>query len=318
MANSIGANFDQEKAKVLPVKPFLKWAGGKTQLLETLNELYPKALKNGECSHYIEPFIGGGAVFFDMLQKYPIKSAYISDINFEVIIAYKVIQKSVDKLIEELGDLSAKYQALNEEKKQDFFYQIRDKYNEQKDQLSYSNSSEFGVERSAMLIFLNKTCFNGLFRTNKRGYFNVPYGKYKNPTILNKTNLLAVADALQIADIELADFSESIKYIKKNSFVYFDPPYRPLNKTSNFTAYSAFEFDDTQQKRLADFYKKLHRDYKIYLMLSNSDPKNENPEDKFFDELYQDFTIQRVSAKRMINSKASKRGSIYELIITNY
>ena len=252
------------------------------------------------------------------MQKYQIKSAYLSDINLEVIIAYKVIQKSVDQLIEELGDLSTKYHALNEEKQKEFFYQIRDKYNDQKDKISDSIFSSFWIQRAAMLIFLNKTCFNGLFRTNKRGYFNVPHGKYKNPTILNQKNLLAVANALQIADIELADFEESIKYVKKNSFIYLDPPYRPLNKTANFTAYSAFNFDDKQQKRLADFYKQLHQEYQVYLMLSNSDPKNENPEDNFFDELYQDFTIQRVVATRMINSNASKRGSIYELIITNY
>jgi DNA adenine methylase len=252
------------------------------------------------------------------MYKYSITSAYLSDINPEIIIAYKVIQQSVDYLIEDLGELSVKYHSLSQEKQKEFFYQIRTKYNEQKKEIDYLTFSESWIKRSAMLIFLNKTCFNGLFRTNKRGGFNVPHGRYKNPKILDETNLKAVSDALQIADIELADFEESIKAVKNNSLIYFDPPYRPLNKTSNFTAYSSFAFDDTQQKRLAEFYKKLDSDYQVYLMLSNSDPKNEDPSDNFFDELYQNFNIKRVSATRMINSKASKRGNIHELIITNY
>jgi DNA adenine methylase len=300
------------------VKPFLKWAGGKSQLLKTLEKLYPDSLKKGECSHYIEPFMGGGAVYFDIIQKYPIKSSYLSDINPEIVIAYKVIQQSVDTLIEQLDELSTKYYALSQEKQKQFFYQIRDDYNLQRSEINFQSYSESWIKRSAMLIFLNKTCFNGLFRTNKRGSFNVPHGKYKNPKILNQDNLKAVSTALQIADIRLTDFEESLEAVKDNSFIYFDPPYRPLNKTSNFTAYSAFEFDDIQQRRLADFYKKLHNNHKTYLMLSNSDPKNEDPLDEFFDNLYQEFNIQRVLATRMINSNANKRGAIYELIITNY
>lgn len=306
------------KKKKIQAKPFLKWAGGKGQLLETFEQLYPESLKKGECSCYIEPFIGGGAVYFDIIQKYPIKSSYLSDINPEIIIAYKVIQKSVDKLIEQLGELSIQYHSLSEEKQKDFFYTIRTKYNQQRKEIDYITFSEDWIRRSAMLIFLNKTCFNGLFRTNKNGGFNVPHGKYKNPKILDEENLKAVSCALQIADIELANFEASIKAVKNNSFIYFDPPYRPLNKTSNFTSYCAFNFDDTQQKRLAEFYHKLDSNYQVYLMLSNSDPKNENPLDNFFDELYQGFIIKRISATRMINSKGNKRGAIYELIVMNY
>lgn len=313
-----GENKSQQAINTHQAKPFLKWAGGKSQLLETVDKLYPKTLQEGECRSYIEPFIGGGAVYFHLVQKYKIKSAYLSDINPEIIIAYKVIQQSVNHLIEFLGELSKKYHALDQEKQKEFFYEIRDNYNTQRLKIDYQNYSEDWVERSAMLIFLNKTCFNGLFRINKSGAFNVPHGRYKNPKILNEENLKAVSNALEIAEIELADFEQSIKAVKDQSFIYFDPPYRPLNKTSNFTAYSTFNFDDNQQKRLANFYKKLHADYQVYLMLSNSDPKNENPSDNFFDELYRGFNLQRVSATRMINSKANNRGTINELIVTNY
>jgi DNA adenine methylase len=302
----------------MQVKPFLKWAGGKRQLLKTFEELYPSCLKAGSCSRYIEPFIGGGAVFFDIISKYHIKAAHLSDINPEIIIAYKVIQKAVESLIKQLGELSVKYHSLNEENQKALFYQIRTEYNNQRKEIDFLTFSEAWIKRSAMFIFLNKTCFNGLFRTNKAGEFNVPYGRYKYPTILNEENLREVNAALQIADIELADFSASVKVAKNNSFFYFDPPYRPLNKTSNFTSYSILAFNDTQQKRLAKFYKQLNCDYQAYLMLSNSDPKNESSSDDFFDELYQGFHIQRVTARRTINSNANKRGDISELIVTNY
>lgn len=306
------------KEKNNKAKPFLKWAGGKSQLLHILKTLYPHSLIHNQCDYYFEPFIGAGAVFFHIMQNYSLKYAYLSDINPEIIIAYKVIQKQVTSLIQQLGNLSTQYQSLEDNQQKKFYYHIRDTYNQQRIDFNYHDFSQAWVKRSAMLIFLNKTCFNGLFRTNKKGDFNVPQGKYKKPKILDQENLINIANLLQNTDIELADFSESINKIKDNSFMYLDPPYRPLNKTSNFTSYSKFVFDDTQQKRLADFYKQLNHNYQVYLMLSNSDPKNENPEDNFFDELYQDFNIYRVSASRMINSKATKRGSVKELIITNY
>ncbi|BAQ61863.1 methyl-directed repair DNA adenine methylase [Geminocystis sp. NIES-3708] len=299
-------------------KPFLKWAGGKNQLLNTIRNFYPESLKKNQCSCYIEPFIGGGAVFFDIVQNYQLKYSYLSDINPEIVITYKVIQKSVDLLIEKIAELSEQYQSLNLEKQKEFFYQIREIYNQDRKDFNYTDFSDGWIKRSAMLIFMNKTCFNGLFRTNKSGEFNVPHGEYKNPTILDQENLINVSTLLQNSDIELADFSQSINAIKDNSFMYLDPPYRPLNKTSNFTSYSTSVFNDFEQQRLAEFYKKLNCNYKIYLMLSNSDPKNENPLDNFFDELYQQFNIHRVSATRMINSKGSQRGNINELLITNY
>ena len=187
-----------------------------------------------------------------------------------------------------------------------------------KTEINYSKLSEKWVDITASLIFLNKTCFNGLYRTNKKGEFNVPHGRYKKPKILDTDNLYAVAKALEIAEIELGDFETSLKKVSSNCFIYLDPPYRPLNKTSNFTSYSTFEFNDKEQKRLAKFYNYLDNNYDLKLMLSNSDPKNEDSSDNFFEHLYQEFNINRVLANRMINSKGKKRGSIYELIITNY
>lgn len=310
------SNFKEEKTK--EVKPFLKWAGGKTQLLTKFESFYPDILINGECQHYVEPFLGGGAVFFDIYRKYNIKSAFLCDINPDIVTAYKVIKKSVNELLEKLYLISKQYHSLNEEEKKTFYYLIRDRYNSLKKEINYSVFSHKWIENTALLIFLNKTCFNGLFRTNKKGVFNVPHGKYKNPKILDSDNLYAVSKALEIAEIELGDFKTSLNKITNNSFIYLDPPYRPLNKTSNFTSYSMFEFDDQQQKRLAKFYHDLNANYKVKLMLSNSDPKNENPQDNFFENLYSEFNINRVLAHRMINSKANKRGMIHELIITNY
>ncbi|WP_069792014.1 DNA adenine methylase [Cyanobacterium sp. IPPAS B-1200] len=298
-------------------KPFLKWAGGKTQLLETFRQYYPKSLLKGEQFNYIEPFIGGGAVFFDLVQNYNIRHSHLSDINPEIVIVYKTIQKSVESLIEQLTELSEEYKSLNVEQKKHFFYLKRDIYNLERIDFNYIDFSEAWIKRSALLIFLNKTCFNGLFRTNKKGGFNVPHGKYKNPNIVDKNNLLNVSNILQNTDIKIADYSQIIQHIKNNSFIYFDPPYRPLNQTSNFNSYSKMMFDDNEQKRLANFYKQLNNNYSVDLMLSNSDPKNENPNDNFFDELYQGFNIYRIPATRMINSKGNKRGIINELLITN-
>ncbi|MGY6529485.1 MAG: DNA adenine methylase [Cyanobacterium sp.] len=299
-------------------KPFLKWAGGKTQLLETFRKYYPKPLLENQEFNYIEPFIGGGAVFFDLVQNYNIRHSYLSDINPEIVVVYKTIQKSVDQLIEQLTELSEEYKSKNLEKQNKFFYLKRDTYNLERIDFDYLNFSEAWIKRATLFIFLNKTCFNGLFRTNKKGGFNVPHGKYKNPKIIDKNNLLNVCNLLQNVDIEIADYTQSLKYIKNNSFVYFDPPYRPLNKTSNFNSYSQFTFDDNEQKRLAKYYQKLHDSYSVYLMLSNSDPKNEDINDNFFDELYQRFNIARISATRMINSKGDKRGSVNEILVINY
>ena len=223
----------------------------------------------------------------------------------------------MNELIDELSGMEEKYIKLSEEQRKDFYYNIRDEYNRQKDNFDYVNYNLDWVKRAAYLIFLNKTCFNGLYRLNKKGEFNVPFGKYKNPTICDADNLIEVSKALENTKVMCADFEESKKYIHKNTLVYLDPPYRPLNNTSNFTSYNEDRFDDDDQRQLAQFFKEMDK-RDAYLILSNSDPKNEDADDNFFDELYAEFIIERVKAKRYINSNGDKRGDISELIIRNY
>ena len=299
------------------IKPILKWAGGKGQLLEQIAKHLPQELIEGKIDCYIEPFVGGGAVFFWVAQNFNIKKFYLSDINQELILLYKTIQKDVNSLIEELKKIENEYLILNEEKRKIYFFNKRNSYNDFKNQIDLKNFERFWFTRSAEIIFLNRTCFNGLFRVNKKGYFNVPFGNYKNPRICNTNNLLLASKLLQKATIQYSDFTQIQNLATPKTFVYFDPPYRPLTKTANFKSYSQFDFNDDEQKRLASFYQKLdHQGTK--LMLSNSDPKNIDKNDNFFDELYSDFTIHRIQANRMINSKTSRRGAISELLITNY
>jgi len=301
----------------LDAKPFLKWVGGKRQLLEQFEKLYPIELELKRIKNYYEPFVGGGAVFFDVVQNYEIENAYLYDINDELILTYKVIQKDVNKLIEFLYRYNKQYKKLNEEKKKEYYYELRENYNIQRFNIDYNKYSENWAPRAAQSIFLNKTCFNGLFRFNSKGGFNAPMGRYKNPKILDQQNLLNVSKLLEIATIKKADFKEVKNDIQNNSFVYFDPPYRPISKTSSFTSYSKYTFQDDEQLQLASlFYELDQRGHK--LMLSNSDPKNTDPEDDFFESIYSTFNITRVDAKRSINSNGSKRNSIKEIVVTNY
>jgi DNA adenine methylase len=298
-------------------KPFLKWAGGKNQLLSVFNELYPKELISGKIKNYYEPFVGGGAVFFDIAQNYRIASAYLYDINEELILTYKVIQKDVSSLIEFLHRYSKQYLGLKQEKREKYYYEFRHNFNLQRFNIDYEKYSENWISRAAQIIFLNKTCYNGLFRFNSKGEFNSPFGLYDNPKILDENNLLNVSKLLEIAEIKRADFKEVKNDIKKSSFVYFDPPYRPLSKTSNFTSYSKYQFKDDEQIQLATLFNELN-EMGCFLMLSNSDPKNTDPSDNFFDLIYKGYNIFRVYAKRIINSDSSKRNSINEIIVTNY
>ena len=299
------------------VKPILKWAGGKGQLLEQIAKHLPQELIEDKIDCYIEPFIGGGAVFFWIAQNFNIKEFYLSDINQELILLYKTIQKDVNSLVEELKKIENEYLILNEEKRKIYFLNKRESYNNFKDKIDIKNFDISWFSRAAQIIFLNRTCFNGLFRVNKKGYFNVPFGNYKNPRICHTDNLISASKLLQKATIQYFDFTEIQSLATPKTFVYFDPPYRPLTKTASFKSYSQFDFNDEDQIRLASFYQKLDRQG-TKLMLSNSDPKNIDKNDNFFDELYSDFTINRIQANRMINSKASNRGAISELLITNY
>ena len=305
------------KPEKFPAKPFLKWAGGKGQLLEAFQRFYPNELREGKIETFCEPFVGGGAVFFDIVLKYPVKSALLSDNNEDLILTYLVIQKEVQNLIEKLYRFQNQYLKLNEEKRTEYYYNVRQQFNTQKRSLNYNRFSAKWTERAAQIIFLNRTCFNGLFRFNSKGEFNVPQGRYKNPKIMDAENLLKVSELLSVAEIQKADFREIKHRVNENTFVYYDPPYRPLNQTSSFTAYSKDAFGDPEQIALGELFSELNQ-RGVKQMLSNSDPKNHNPEDHFFDDLYKDFQIYRVPARRVINSAGNKRQAINEIVVTNY
>ncbi len=290
-------------------KPFLKWAGGKSQLLYEIRKFYPF---NEEINKYCEPFVGAGAVLFDVLNNFDLKEVYISDINKEAMNLYKVIRDDVDNLIEILDGFQKEYQDLNHEQRKIIYYRNREEFNLLK--LSKNSNS---LRKAALFIFLNKTGFNGLYRENMSGEFNVPIGSYKNPKILDKENLINVNKKIQNVQIVHGDYKESESFIDANTFVYFDPPYRPIKPTSNFTAYSKDSFNDDDQIELAEFFKKMDQK-SAHLLLSNSDPKNYNSDDNFFDDLYKDFNINRVMAKRYINSNKNNRGFVYELLINNF
>jgi DNA adenine methylase len=307
----------KDSLKETPAKPFLKWAGGKGQLLEAFQKFYPSELREGKIETFCEPFVGGGAVFFDIAQKFSIKSALLCDNNEDLILTYQVIQNEVQNLIEKLDRFQNQYLKLNEEKRTEYYYKVREQFNTQKKLLSYSRISKKWIERAAQIIFLNRTCFNGLFRFNSKGEFNVPQGRYKNPKILDVENLFKVSQLLSVAEIQKSDFREIKKRVSENTFVYYDPPYRPLNQTSSFTAYSKDAFGDPEQIALATLFSELDQKG-IKQMLSNSDPKNHNPDDHFFDNLYKDFQIFRVPARRLINSAGDKRHAINEIVVTNY
>lgn len=303
---------------LLNAKPFLKWVGGKTQLLNEFEKRIPYQIREKKAiKKYIEPFVGGGALFFYLKTKYDIKASYLFDINKELIVAYKTVQADSKALIDKLGEIENKHLEKTEEHRKEHYYGVRNKFNSQMNNFDYDNYNEDWIERTTFLIFLNKTGFNGLFRQNQKGEFNVPFGRYKNPKIYDEKNIIAVSEALKNTEIICGDFTESEKYIEKESFIYLDPPYRPISKTSNFTTYAKNGFQDEDQIRLSELFKKMDKK-EAYLMMSNSDPKNEDINDNFFDELYRGYNIERVPAKRYINCDASKRGEINELIITNY
>jgi DNA adenine methylase len=299
-------------------KPFLKWAGGKSQLLPQFEAHYPAELALGQIANYIEPFLGGGAVFLSIAQRYPFKQAYLTDINPELILVYRVVQRDPFELIAQLEQHQRAYCACNEEGRSTYFYKVRDQYIAQRVEIRFDDYTSAWIMRAARMIFLNKTCYNGLFRVNARGEFNVPFGRYKNPAIYDPNNLIRVSSLLQKAELRIAPFTACERWVTADTFVYFDPPYRPISATSSFTSYSSNRFDDAAQIALAQFFAHLHNSYGAKLMLSNSDPTLINPDDDFFARIYRGFNIHRVWASRMINSQADKRGKISELLVTNF
>ncbi len=292
-------------------KPFVKWAGGKGQLLDTIRTYYPKEL-GISIKKYCEPMVGAGAVMFDIINNFELDEIMINDSNVELMNAYCVIRDSVSELIELLRQFENEHLSRNDETRKDYYYQQRKMYNTAKTGTNGNN-----ILRAALFIYLNKTCFNGLYRVNRRGEYNVPIGSYKKPTICDTENLILVSNKMKNVKIISGDFRQTEKFIDENTFVYFDPPYRPLSKTSDFTSYTEAEFNDENQIELAEYIKELtNKGAKV--LLSNSDPKNTNPEDNFFDDLYCFMNISRVNAKRSINSKGNSRGNVSELLICNY
>ena len=293
------------------VKPFLKWAGGKGQLLSEIAKYYP--FDDGKITKYAEPFVGGGAVLFDILNKFNLKEVYISDINAELINTYCTIRDNIDNLVSMLDDMQSEFIPMDVEHRKAYYLQKRSRFNE----LKVNGSEKANTEKAALMIFLNKTCFNGLYRVNKRGLFNVPMGVYKNPLICDEENLRAVSEKLQNVAIVCGDYRESAVFIDASTFVYFDPPYRPITDTASFTAYTENLFNDEEQIELAKFVDDMHRKG-AKVVISNSDPKNSNTEDDFFDNIYSSHRIKRVEATRMINSNSEARGKIKELLISNF
>lgn len=292
------------------VKPFLKWAGGKGQLLREIEAYYPFG---PDITKYAEPFVGGGAVLFDILSRYDLEAVYISDINAELINTYRVVRDEIDGLIALLSRYQTEYPPLDTEARRAYYNRMRDRFNTLKTDCGTPES----VEKAALMIFLNRTCFNGLYRVNRRGLFNVPVGDYARPLICDEENLRAASECLQPATIVCGDYRESAAFIDERTFVYFDPPYRPLTDTSSFTAYTELPFDDAQQIELAQFAEEMHRKG-AKIVLSNSDPKNVCAEDDFFDSIYAPRQIRRVEAARMINRNSGARGKIHELLISNF
>lgn len=291
-------------------KPFIKWVGGKSQLIEQLDARLPADFGNWENVTYIEPFVGGGAMFFYLLQRYPnIQHAIINDINPDLATCYRTVRDTPEQLIESLMDIENTYLALEtEEERKDFFMAARDRYNEK---------NLDAIENTTMFFFLNRTCFNGLYRVNKKGLFNVPFGKYANPTICDPETIRKDSELLQRVEILNGDFEATFEHAHGNTLFYFDPPYRPLSDTSSFNDYAKEAFNDDAQIRLKEYCDRIN-EAGFHFMLSNSDCKGKNEDDNFFDVLYDAYQIERLWASRCINSNPEKRGKLTEILVHNY
>jgi DNA adenine methylase len=288
-------------------KPFLKWAGGKSWLIEHIEPLLPPYLSSSSFT-YVEPFVGSGAMLFWFLDRFPkMEKAIINDLNGDLINVYRTIALQPEELISILDIMQKEYHLLedDEDGKKIYYYDKRDKFNLR----DCSN-----VNHAALFIFLNRTCFNGLYRVNKSNKYNVPMGRYKNPTICDRSNLLAVSEALKKVEIRCGDYADTL-IESGNPIYYFDPPYKPISVSSSFGAYTKDGFGDGDQFRLKEFCDIL--DSKGYnWFLSNSDVR-ENGGDNFFDDMYSKYNILRVNAKRSINSNKDGRGLVSEIIINN-
>lgn len=293
-------------------KPFLKWAGGKRQLIGELHPRLPPSI--ADLKTYCEPFLGGGAFLFHMLTEFNFDEVHASDINPELILCYKRIKQTPSKVFDHLHNLISDYPPSNPTR-DEFYYDVRNSWNSNLDISSMNDNQK--NERTAQTLFMNKTCFNGLFRLNQKGEFNVPTGRYTKPAFPTEEKLQEVSEAIQNVQFHLHSYENILNYVDEDAFVYFDPPYRPISKTSSANIYTKNDFDDSEQIRLAKFTNTLN-EKGVKFLLSNSDPKNFTNTDDFFDELYAGFNIQRIQANRAINSNPNSRGAISELLISNY
>lgn len=295
-------------------RPFLKWAGGKSQLLPEIMPYYPFA--EARFTRYVEPFVGAGAVLFDILGRFELQGVYIGDCNTELVNAYVCLRDYPEEVIARLERLQDAFWPLGTQARKRMYLEQRARFNELKtaDERTRGNRR---TERAALLVFLNKTCFNGLFRVNSRGLFNVPVGLNKRPAICDAENLRAVSRSLKDVDIVCTSYEHCLGIVDEKTFVYLDPPYRPISASASFTAYTSECFDDTRQKELAAFVREVDR-LGARFLLSNSDPKNIDPKDDFFDKLYRDYHIRRVEARRSINSKGCARGPVREILVSNF
>ena len=276
-------------------------------MLDEIREKYPSKIEK-----YCEPFVGGGAVLFDILNKFQPKEVLINDINEELINTYVQIKNNCYEMIDGLSEIQRIYKSHTQEENKDFFYEKRSRYNE----IKVNGDKAENLEKAVLFIFLNKTCFNGLYRVNSKGTFNVPFNNAKNPLLCDEENLFACSKLLQNVEMTAGDYKECKNFIDDKTFVYIDPPYRPITKTAAFTSYSENGFSDKDQVELGNFLTEISNKG-AEVLASNSDPKNTDKNDNFFDNLYSHFEIERVSASRMINSNAKKRDAINEILITN-
>ncbi len=297
-------------------KPFLKWAGGKTQLLSVLEENLPENIKRSKTFEtYVEPFVGAGAFFIYLASNYEFDRIIINDLNYKLINVYKVIKSNCEELIDKLSKMREEYLQYDEEQQKEMYLKVRDEFN--------NWESVDKVKQAANFIFINKTCFNGLYRENQKGGYNVPWGQQKNPSMYDEEQLRSMSKLLNKKEngrekivILNGDYRKVQDYIDDKALVYIDPPYRPVTK-GGFNSYNKSGFNDDAQRELSEFYRDINsKGAKV--MLSNSDPKNLDDNDEFFDNLYEGFNIQRVSASRMINSNGKGRGNITEILVRNY
>lgn len=296
-------------------EPFLKWVGGKRQLLPAIQARLPDMSK---VDRYVEPFVGGGAVLFHLLEHHLFDEVHIFDVNPELILCYETIRDDVESVVAILADLTSTYPRDDLEAQKPVFYSVRDLWNQGVGSIHKMTPIQRAA-RVAQMIFLNKTCFNGLYRVNRSGLFNTPIGRYAQPGFTSPETLRAVSAALAGVQAHHGSFEACKSFVTSSTFAYFDPPYRPLSNTAAFTSYAKEDFNDDGQRALASLARELDQTVPgARLMLSNSDPKNSDPNDEFFDELYQGFTVERVEANRAINSDSTARGCINELLITNY